>query len=146
MLVESTNKDSLVVNQLPDGSRVVIDPVNETVLALNATAGSAWDACSNPTTLSGVAEHMRRSLDPGTTEEVAERAILELEDKKLVSISEDSARPTRRQMLGTLSAAAALPLVVSLTMADQKAYAKATVSPAPPPPKKPTPPPPHWPF
>jgi hypothetical protein len=90
---------------------------------------------------------MRRSLDPGTTEEVAERAILELEDKKLVKITEESSRPTRRRILGTLSAAATLPLVVSLTMADQKAYAKATVSPAPkknPPPPPPPPPPPHW--
>lgn len=144
MLVESTNKDALVVNRLPDGSRVVVDAANETVLALNATAGSAWDACSQPTTLSGVTEHMRRSLDPGTTEAVAERAILELEAKKLVRIFE-APKPTRRQMLGTLSAAAALPLVVSLTLANQKAYAKATVSPTPVP-KKPTPPPifPFW--
>jgi hypothetical protein len=60
MQVERTNPAILVENKLPDGSRVIVDSANETVFALNATSGAAWDACSMPTTLSRVAEDMRR--------------------------------------------------------------------------------------
>ncbi len=51
MQVERVSTDGLVINQLPDGSRVIVDEKNEQVFALNTTAGAAWDACSNPTTL-----------------------------------------------------------------------------------------------
>lgn len=133
MQVECTNLDSLVVNKLPDGSRVIVDAANETVFALNSTAGAAWDACSSQTTLARVTEHMRGSFDSGVTEEVAERAIFELEEKKLVKVSQGS----RRQFIGTMSAAVALPLVVALTMTDQRAYATTAKSkvPTPTPPK-----------
>ena len=85
MQVERTNSDALVVNKLPDGSRVIVDKQNETVLALNATAGAAWDACSVSTTLAGVTASMQRSFDPGVTEELAEEAILQLQAQKLVT-------------------------------------------------------------
>jgi hypothetical protein len=142
MHVECTNLDALVVNKLPDGSRVIVDPANETVFALNATAGAAWDACSSPTTLSKITEHMQRSFDPATTTEVAERAILQLEEKKLVKTSQT----TRRQLLGSLSAAIALPLVVSLTLADQRAYAHSSGSGGSGGHHNPPPPPWWWPF
>ena len=73
MQVERTDSDALVVNKLPDGSTVIVDAKNETVFALNATAGAAWDACSDPTTLSGVTERMQRSLDQEITEEVRQK-------------------------------------------------------------------------
>src|SRR6202020_2707124 len=121
MQVERTNSD-LLVDKLPDGSRVILDPTNETVFALNATAGAAWDACSTPTTLSSVADDMRRSLDPAITDEIAEEALLQLQDKNLVNTSGSSSSATRRQFLASLSAVA-LPLVVALTISDQKAHA-----------------------
>jgi hypothetical protein len=133
----------LVVNILPDGSRVIVNPANETVIALNATAGAAWDACCGPTTLAKVTEHMQSSFNPAATEELAEQAILQLQENHLVTASQ----PTRRQIMGKLSAAIALPLVVSLTMADQRAHATSAVSKPPAtPPKKPLPPPWWWPF
>jgi len=142
MQIESKNSDVLVVNKLPDGSRVIVDPATETVYALNATAGAAWDACSEPTTLSDVTRHMQHAFDPNTSEEIAERALIELEDKKLVRISQTT---TRRQMLAHMGAAAALPLVVALTMSDQRAFALTAgsrISPPPPPPQHSPPPPP----
>jgi len=123
MQVERTKLNALVVNELPDGSKVIVDSRNEKVFALNATAGAAWDACSGPTTLHRVAQEMQRSLNPGITEELAEEAILRLQEKNLVATSGSFSATTRREVLATLSAIA-LPLVVSLTMADQKAYAQ----------------------
>lgn len=119
MHVERANSDGLVVNQLPDGSKVIVDPTNERVFALNATAGAAWDACSNATTLAGVTQNMQRSLDPRINEELAEEAILQLQDKELVKTSVPS---SRRRFLATIGAVA-VPLVVSLTIADQRAHA-----------------------
>lgn len=130
MQIERANSSDLVVNGLPDGSRVIVDSKSEKVFALNATAGAAWDACSTPTTLEKVAESMQRSLDPSITEELAEQAILKLQEQNLVAIStisNGSAKTTRRAVLATLSAVA-LPLVVSLTMGEQKAHAQAANS------------------
>lgn len=136
MQVERTNSNELLVDKLPDGSRVIVNPQSETVFALNTTAGAAWDACSCPTTLSKVTEDMRRSFDARMTEELALEAISQLEAKKLVTTSGSPSGATRRTMLATLSGIA-LPLVVSLTMAEQRAHAQsassghATTTPAP---------------
>ena len=141
MEIERTQSNALVENKLPDGSRVIVDPTNETVLALNVTAGAAWDACSDPTTLARVTDSMQRSFDPGVTEELAAEAILQLQDKNLVKTSGAFSQPTRRRFLATLGAAA-VPLVVSLTIADQRAHVvyAASVKPTPTPPKPPQPP------
>jgi len=135
MQVERSDADALVVNKLPDGSTVIVDAKNETVFALNATAGAAWDACSEPTTLSGVTERMQRSLDPKITPELAEEAILQLKEQNLVKTS--GSQPSRRQFIATLGTAA-LPLVVSLPIAEQRAYAEqARSGGATPPPSQP---------
>jgi hypothetical protein len=111
------------VNTMPDGSRIIRDPDNQNVFALNATAGAAWDACASATTIAGVAEEMRRSFDSNVTDELAEASILELQKKNLVAISGTEAKATRRQVLAGLGAVA-LPLVVSLTLGEQKAHAQ----------------------
>jgi len=142
MQVERTNLDTLVVNKLPDGSTVIVDAKNETVFALNATAGAAWDACSNPTTLSKVTESMQHSFGPEINEELAQEAILQLHDKNLVKTSGSSSQATRREFITTLSAIA-LPVVVALSVADQRAYALVASSrPRPTAPPPPPPPPP----
>ncbi|MFZ0745653.1 MAG: PqqD family protein [Terracidiphilus sp.] len=125
--VERAKSTELAVNQLPDGSKVIVDSRSEKVFALNATAGAAWDACSSPTTLSKVAEDMRHSFNSGVTEELAEAAILRLQEQNLVTMSGASPTTTRRAVLATLGAIA-LPLVVSLTMTEQRAYAQTTGS------------------
>ena len=122
MQVERVNTKDFVVNSMPDGSRVIRNSKNETVFALNATAGAAWDACSSATTIAGVAEEMRRSFDPSVTDELAEACILQFQEKDLVKISGAAPKATRREVLAGLSAVA-LPLVVSLTIGEQKAYA-----------------------
>jgi hypothetical protein len=108
---------------MPDGSRVIRNSKNETVFALNVTAAAAWDACSAATTVSGVADEMRRSFDPNVTNELAEACILQFEKKNLVKVSGAAPKATRREVLAGLSAVA-LPLVVSLTVGQQKAHAE----------------------
>src|SRR5579863_7948336 len=110
MQVERANSDGFMVNQLPDGSRIIVDAPNQTVFALNATAGAAWDACTGSTTVSEVTEKMQRSFDPEVTEEIAVAAIDQLREKKLVSTSGAFSMPTRRQMIQGLGAIA-VPLV-----------------------------------
>jgi hypothetical protein len=121
------NSNDLIVEKLPDGSKVIVDPDNETVFALNATAGAAWDACNSPTTLAKVAQDMQRSLDPRITEELALEAILQLQERRLVTTSGSSSNTTRRGMLTTLSGIA-LPLVACLTMSEQRAHASVAAS------------------
>ncbi len=123
MQVKRTNSNDLQVDKLPDGSKVIVDHKNEMVFSLNATAGAAWDACSGPTTLSEVAEDMQRSLDPRITEDLALEAILQLQEKNLVTTSGSAPNATRRQIFATLGAIA-IPVVVSLTMAEQRAHAE----------------------
>lgn len=123
MNVERVNCGNFAINTMPDGSRIIRKSDDNTVLALNPTAAAAWDACASATTIAGVAETMRKSFDAGVTDELAEASVLELENKNLVVISGSAFKATRRQVLAGLGAVA-LPLVVSLTVGEQKAHAE----------------------
>lgn len=128
MQITRRNPVALIENKLPDGSRLLIDSQNERVIALNTTAGAAWDACGAPTTVSGVAESMRRSLGPAVSDEVVQEAIAQLQEKNLIT----SAAPlplasSRRAFIAKLGVAA-VPLVVAMTMTEQRAYAGMTGS------------------
>jgi len=119
MQIERVNSETRVENKLPDGSRIIVDSASETVFALNATAGAAWDACSAPTTLSNITEKMQSSLGSEVTEDLAYEAIVHLQESRLVTTSELPARTSRRRMIG----AAAAAMVVSLAVTEQKARA-----------------------
>ena len=123
MQIERLNSQDLVVSSMPDGSRVVRNSKTETVFALNPTAASAWDACSCATTVDEVAEEMRRNFDANVTNELAEACVDELQKRNLVKISGAFPKATRREVLAGLGAVA-LPLVVSLTIGEQKAHAE----------------------
>jgi len=123
MNFERVNCANLAINSMPDGSQIIRNSEDNTVLALNPTAAAAWDACSSASTIAGVAEAMRSSFDSNVTNELAEASLLELQDKKLVTISGSGFKATRRQVLTGLGAVA-LPLVVSLTVGEQKAHAQ----------------------
>lgn len=122
MQVQRGDFDSLAENQLPDGSRILVDHKNETVYALNATAGAAWDACSVPTSLDNVTEELQRSFGPDVTKELAEEAIVQLQNQNLVTASGGERRPTRREIL-TKFGKVALPIVVAMTLTEQTEHA-----------------------
>jgi hypothetical protein len=123
MHIERANVENVVVDPMPDGSRIIRNSDQQRVYALNPTAAAAWDACASAFTIAGVAHEMRRSFDSNVTDELAEASVLELRDKKLVTISGSGFKATRRQVLAGLGAVA-LPLVVSLTVGEQKAHAQ----------------------
>lgn len=117
MHVERVTSTTLTESKLPDGSRIVMDSSNETVVAMNSPAAAAWDACSQPTTLEGIAAEMERSgIDPGT----AEDAVFQLREKNLVVTSEPP-QPSRRSFIAAM---AAVPVVAAMSMAEQKAFAE----------------------
>jgi len=114
--------DSIAENQLPDGSRFLIDHENETVYALNATAGAAWDACKAPTSLNEVTSQMQQAIGSEVTQDIAEAAILQLQSKNLVTASGGSRQPTRRELFTKLGKVA-LPIVVAMTLTEQTEHA-----------------------
>lgn len=141
MQVERINTESLTENCLPDGSRILVDAGSEKVFALNATAGAAWEACSSSTTLAQMTAEMQRTVNPDVSEDLAADAIRQLEEQNLVRTSGSQATSSRRTFLGKMGAIAALPVVASLTMTEQRAYARKSGSggkklPAPPPPPR----------
>ena len=66
---------------------------------------------------------MQGSFDWKITGDIAEEAILQLKDHNLVNTSEPPSLGSRRRFLAAMGAAA-VPFVVSLTVGDQRAYAK----------------------
>lgn len=107
--------NSLVETKLPDGSRVVVDTRNDAVIAMNPSAGVAWEACSQPTTLSAIAAKMENA---GLSADSAEDAVFQLSEKKLVTTSQT---PSRRTFMAGM---AAVPVVAAMSLAEQKTFAE----------------------
>ena len=122
MMIERNDSSNLSIKQMPDGSKIIVNSENETVLALNTTAAAAWEACDGPTSLAEVTERMRGALGSELSEEIAEQSILKLQEQNLVTTSGAYNQTSRRAVLAALGTVA-LPLVVSMTVAQQKAYA-----------------------
>ena len=117
MLVERAEGSFLQETKLPDGSRVVVDTRNDAVIAMNASAGLAWEACNQPTTLSAIAADVEKA---GMTPEAAEDAVFQLREKKLVTTSEIP-QPSRRTFIAGM---AAIPVVAAMSLAEQKVFAE----------------------
>jgi len=129
--IERGPLNALAENQLPDGSRILVDNSSETVFALNATAGAAWAACSAPTNLSDLTKEMQRSFGPDVTEDLAAQAILELQKRNLVTASLIAPKTTTRRTFVATMGKVALPLVVAMTLTEQRAHAKTAQSTVP---------------
>jgi hypothetical protein len=116
--------------QLPDGSTVVVETATNTVHSLDPLAAAAFHASARTT--DGIAREMGATLGRPVTENEALEAIVELERAGLVT---SSVRPdaTRRALLR--AAGIAIPAVLTLTAAEQRAQAFVSGSfSAPPPP------------
>lgn len=124
LFVQQASAKGYILEVLPDGSRAMFDKVTNTVYALDASAAAAFEACQEPVTLSELMEAMRRSLGKAVTEEVAWEAVAELKRSGLVNSSgptEELRSASRRALLK--AAGVAVPVVLSLTAAEQRVFA-----------------------
>jgi hypothetical protein len=137
--VRQIRPNSFVTEKLPDGSTAVLDTATTTVHSLNLSAAAAFEACRETKTVPQLMQSMGEILGAPVTEEVALAAVSELDMAGLVSCSEpvpEGDRASRRSLLRSMgtAAAVAVPVVLSLTSAEQRAYAINAGSGGPPPP------------
>jgi hypothetical protein len=122
----------LVVQTLPDGSTAIFDAATKNVYSLNPSAAAAWEGCGSATTLSELASAMSRRLSAPVTEELAHEAVSELSAAGLVTVSHAERFGTSRRDLIKQVAGVAIPVVLVLTGAQQRAHAQTAGSTPPP--------------
>lgn len=125
MVVQQSSAKGYVPEKLPDGSSAIFDRATNAVYALNDTAAAAFDICQKPVTLAVLSDMMRQRLGPAVTVETALEAVAELERAGLVTSSgatQELRNASRRQLLK--AAGVALPVVLSLTAAEQRVFAQ----------------------
>jgi Prealbumin-like fold domain/Coenzyme PQQ synthesis protein D (PqqD) len=123
LTIARSGSSELIVQALPDGSAAIFEVATRNVYSLNPSAAAAWEACASPTTLSQLTAAMSRRLNAPVTEDLAHEAVSELVAAGLVSVTPAERLGTsRRAMLK--HAGAALPVVLALTGAQQRAHAQ----------------------
>jgi hypothetical protein len=114
----------VISQKLPDGSMAIFDVARRNVYSLNTSAAAAWEACESAMSLPALAAAMSRRLNAPVTEDVAREAVSELAAAGLVTVPRtDTAGRSRREMLKQV-AGVALPAVLVLTGAEQRAHAQ----------------------
>jgi len=126
MKIERVPSDALAEAKLADGSIAIFNAETKTVFSLNATAGAAWEACSQAATLSEIMESMRTSLGHAVTEDLALDALKELQKQGLLKTEVLPRQATRRSLVRT--AAMVAPVVLALSAAEQHAAAQISYS------------------
>ena len=123
-----SGSSEFVVQPLPDGSTAIFEVATKNVYSLNQSAAAAWEACASPTTLSRLATEMSRRLSSPVTEDLAHEAVSELVAVGLVSVTPAERLGTSRRAMLKQVAGLALPVVLVLTGAEQRAHAQSNGS------------------
>jgi hypothetical protein len=126
--IARSGSSELVVQALPDGSTAIFEVATRNVYSLNPSAAAAWESCASPTTLSQLAAAMSRRLNAPVTEDLAHEAVSELVAAGLVRVTPADRLGTSRRTMLKQAAGVALPVVLALTGAEQRAYAQGTGS------------------
>jgi len=121
-----------IVQTLPDGSAALFEVATKNVYSLNPSAAAAWEACASPLTVAQLAAAMSRRLNAPVTEELAHEAVAELVTVGLATVTSTEAFGTSRRAMLKQVAGVALPVVLVLTGAEQKAHAQGAGSNPPP--------------
>ena len=121
-----SGSSEFIVQTLPDGSTAIFEVATKNVYSLNPSAAAAWEACASPTTLSRLAAEMSRRLNRPVTEDLAHEAVSELVAVGLVSVTPAERLGTSRRAMLKQVAGVALPVVLVLTGAEQRAHAQST--------------------
>lgn len=118
----------LVAQTLPDGSTAIFEVPTKNVYSLNQSAAAAWEVCASATRLSQIAAGMSKRLGTPVTEDLAYEAVSELASVGLVKVtSGESLVASRRDVLKQV-AGLAVPVVLVLTGAEQRAHAQVAAS------------------
>ena len=118
-----SGSSEFIVQALPDGSTAIFEVATKNVYSLNPSAAAAWEACASVTTLSRLAAAMSRRLNRPVTEDLAHEAVSELVAVGLVSVTPAERFGTSRRAMLKQVAGVALPVVLVLTGAEQRAHA-----------------------
>jgi hypothetical protein len=124
-----SGSSEFIVQALPDGSTAIFEVATKNVYSLNPSAAAAWEACASPTTLSRLAAEMSRRLNKPVTEDLAHEAVSELVAVGLVSATPAERLGTSRRTMLKQVAGVALPVVLVLTGAEQRAHAQTVSTP-----------------
>jgi Prealbumin-like fold domain/Coenzyme PQQ synthesis protein D (PqqD) len=127
--IARSGSSELVVQALPDGSTAIFEVATRNVYSLNPSAAAAWESCASPTTLSQLAAAMSRRLNAPVTEDLAHEAVSELVAVGLVRVTPAERLGTSRRAMLKQAAGVALPVVLALTGAEQRAHAQVVGSP-----------------
>lgn len=133
--------ESLTVERLSDGSTAIVDNRVKSVHSLNSSATLVWDACAQGATVAHICEAIEAKSGSPVDAEVIHQALAQLQRANLIEsespISAETIDLGRRSMLKRAGAAGAfaIPVVLTLTAAEQRAYAfqaiSGTTTPAP---------------
>ena len=127
MFLPAARREGLTVKQLATET-LVYDYQTNKAHCLNGTAAFIWKLCDGATTVTEMARQMRRDLGIDPSEPVVQLALEQLSRRKLLAqpapALTEPARLARRALLKKLAAAAALPLVLSVTA--NRAHASGT--------------------
>jgi hypothetical protein len=124
-----SKSSELIVQTLPDGSTAIFEVPTKNVYSLNPSAAAAWEACASCTTLPGIATAMSRRLNAPVTEDLAHEAVSELAAVGLVKLTPGEGLATSRRAMLRQVAGVAIPVVLVLTGAEQRAHAQGAGSP-----------------
>jgi hypothetical protein len=124
----------VVTERLADGSLAIFDSHHGTVHSLHPSAAAVWDCCVAPVTIPRILQILQDDGGVSVSADTVASALRELERAGLVQREEpegslfQSRRAALRQ-IAQASAATALPLVLTLTAAEQRVYAQGNGSP-----------------
>ena len=122
----------LTVEKLTDGSTAIVDNRFKTVHSLNPSATAVWDACGQGATFEQIQSQIADSF--GTVDaSVIRQALDQLQSANLIEAAPRAMENIdlgRRNMLKRAGAAGAfaIPVVLTLTASEQRAYAAITLS------------------
>jgi len=133
--------ESLCVEKLADGSTAIVDSRSKSVHSLNTSATLVWEACAKGATFAQIQAFVETRIGTLVEADVIRQALAQLQQANLIESESphglESIDLGRRSMLKRAGVAGALavPVVLTLTAAEQKAYAvgalSGTTTPAP---------------
>jgi hypothetical protein len=117
----------IVVEKLPDGSTAVLDQRSKDIHSLNSSATAVWEACKRGATLADVRKALEAHMGTTVDEELARSALSQLSKVSLIHsdapVPASAADTARRRAMLVRMGMVAVPLVLTLAFAEQKALA-----------------------